>query len=47
MFHHVPDDLTVKVDDHSHGDRVGKREDHSDEEVVVEGVGEVVEGASC
>lgn len=45
MSAHIPDNLTVKVDYHGHWNNVAAGEDDGDEEVVVEGVGQVVEGA--
>lgn len=37
--------LAVKVDDHGHGNDVAAGEDDADEQVIVEGVGQVIERA--
>jgi hypothetical protein len=47
VIHDMRHNLAVVVDNHAHGDDVGECENRSHEHSVVEGVGQIVEGAGC
>lgn len=45
MIDYVPNDFTVKVNNHGHRDDIAACEDHPDKHVVIKRVGQVVKGA--